>query len=259
MSTSSETTVLVKIGGSTLGSDDTSMADIASLQRSGVRVVVVHGGGPEVTAWMAKMGVRAEFTDGLRVTTDAGLDVAVAVLAGLINKRLVAELTAQGSRAVGVSGVDGALMQGTVTRPELGRVAGAIEVDPTTVEGLLAGGHLPVIAPIAVDSSDPSQLLNVNADTAAGAIAVAVEATHLVFLTDVDGIMDSHGRVLKRIPLSSAEELIGSGVVKGGMIPKLQACLNAGVAGVSAHIVNGIGPGALLACMDGTLTGTSVG
>jgi acetylglutamate kinase len=251
-------TVLIKIGGSTLGAEDTSFADVAELQRAGARVVIVHGGGPETTSWMAKMGVRAEFVEGLRVTDEAGLGVATAVLAGLVNKRLVAQLAALGVRALGLSGVDGGLVRGIVTKPELGFVAGTVDVDAGPLDALLVAGYVPVISPIGTAVADAAQLLNINADTVAGAIAVAVGATHLVFLTDVDGILDAHGRLLKRIPLETAGELVNSGVVKGGMIPKLEACIQAGNAGITAHIVNGTKPRALLHCLDGTVPGTAV-
>ena len=250
--------VLVKIGGSTLGSDDTSFGDIAALQRQGVRPVVAHGGGPAITAWMSKLGVHAEFVRGLRVTDAPSLGVVVAVLAGLINKQLVAELQGAGVRAVGVSGADGGLLRGTVTQPELGYVAGALEVDPSPVEALVAAGYAPVIAPVAVDASDPAQLLNVNADTAAGALAAALGAERLVFLTDVDGVLDATGRLIERVPLASCEGLIASGVVKGGMIPKLEACMQARAAGARASIVNGAVAGALAACLDGSRMGTTV-
>ena len=258
MSDFSDSTVLIKIGGSTLGAGDTSFADVAALCRSGARVVVVHGGGPEVTSWMAKMGVRSEFVQGLRVTDEAGLEVATAVLAGLINKRLAAEITSYGVSAVGLSGVDGGLLRGTITNEDLGFVAGKVEVDPRTLDSLLEGGHVPVIAPIGVQATNNRQLLNVNADTVAGAVSVAIGASHLVFLTDVDGILDSNGRLIRRVPQETGDGLIAAGIVKGGMIPKLEACLVARAAGVSAHIVNGTQPGALMGCLEGTVTGTAV-
>ena len=251
-------TVLIKIGGSTLSTGDTTLSDAVELQRAGTRVVIVHGGGPEVTSWMAKLGVPAEFVDGLRVTGEQGLDVATAVLAGLINKRLVAQALAAGGQAVGLTGADGAMMRGHVGRPELGYVASSIEVDCAVIEQLLAGGYMPVIAPIGVDAADGHHLLNVNADTAAGAIAAAMAVERLVFLTDVDGIHDNQRRLLRRVPVDDADSLIGSGVVTGGMIPKLQACLQAARAGVAAHIVNGAEAGALMRCLDGSATGTTV-
>jgi acetylglutamate kinase len=254
-----DTTVLIKIGGSTLGADDTSFADVAELQQMGARVVIVHGGGPETTSWMAKMGVRAEFVDGLRITDEAGLGVATAVLAGLINKRLVAQMAALGVRALGLSGVDGGMVRGTVTKPELGFVAGSVAVDAGALDAVLAAGYVPVISPIGTAADDPAQLLNINADTVAGAVAVAVGATHLIFLTDVDGILDAHGRLMARVSLNRAEGLMTSGIVRGGMIPKLEACIQAGDAGSSAHIVNGTKARALVNCLDGSVQGTAVG
>ncbi len=250
--------VLVKIGGSTLGANDTSFADIVSLQRQGARPVVVHGGGSTITSWMSKLGVRAEFVRGLRATDEASLDVVVAVLAGLVNKQLVAELQACGASAVGVSGVDGGLLRGAVTQPELGFVAGTLEVDPSPIAELMDAGRAPVIAPIAAVASNPRQLLNVNADSAAGALAAALGAERLVFLTDVDGILDPTGRVIERVQMANAAQLIASGIVKGGMIPKLEACVQARTAGARASIVNGALPGALAACLDGSRAGTTV-
>lgn len=250
--------ILVKIGGSTLGAGDTSFDDIAELERRGMRVVVVHGGGPAITAWMASLGVMAEFVRGLRVTDQQGLDVAVAVLAGLVNKQLTAQLRSAGANASGLSGADGGLLRGAITDPELGLVAGALTVNPAPIEGLLRAGYVPVIAPIALDASTPGRLLNVNADAAAGAIAAAVGARRLVFMTDVDGILDANGRLMERVPLAGGEALVHSGVVKGGMIPKLEACIEARRAGAEASIVNGTRAGALLACLDGSSIGTAV-
>jgi acetylglutamate kinase len=133
-----------------------------------------------------------------------------------------------------------------------------IDVDAGPLDAVLDAGYVPVISPIGTADSNAAQLLNINADTVAGAIAVAVDATHLIFLTDVDGILDANGRVLKRIPLGMAEGLMTAGVVKGGMIPKLEACIQAAVAGISAHIVNGTKPQALANCLDGTVPGTAV-
>lgn len=251
-------TILVKIGGSTLGFDDTSFDDIAELQRRGAKPVIVHGGGPAITSWMAKLGIRAEFVRGLRVTDEPSLEVAAAVLAGLINKQLVAALQAAGAKVIGLSGADANLLRGTVTDSRLGFVAGSLDVDPSAVKALLDAGYAPVIAPIAVDASDAGQLLNVNADSAAGAIAAAIGAQHLVFLTDVDGILDANGRLIERVPLASGEQLVNSGIVKGGMIPKLEACIEARTAGAKASIVNGASPRALLACLDGSAAGTTV-
>lgn len=250
--------VLVKIGGSTLSADDSSIADIARLSLSGYRPVVVHGGGVTVTDWMAKLNIRAEFSDGLRVTDDASLEVATAVLAGLVNKALVSDLIAHGAKAVGLAGADAALMRGHVGNAALGRVASSVDVDPTLLLHLLTAGYTPVIAPLAVDAAGGGQLLNVNADTAAGATAAALNATCLVFLTDVDGVMDANGRLLRRVPADQAENMIDNGIVKGGMIPKVRACVASTGAGVPACIVNGTLAGALTSCLDGSRSGTLI-
>lgn len=254
----SEPAIVVKVGGSTLSAEDTSLDDVAALWQAGKRPVVVHGGGSAVTSWMTKLGARAEFVRGLRVTDAASLDMVTAVLAGLVNKQLVAVLQRKGAHAAGLSGADGGMLRGTVTDPALGFVAGAVEADARPVQALLAAGYVPVIAPLAVDVVNGYQLLNVNADTAAGAIAIALHAQHLVFLTDVDGILDSSGRLLQRVRGDMAETLIASGVVKGGMIPKVEACVQAARNGVLAHIVNGTRQDALAGCLAGTFTGTAV-
>ena len=250
--------ILIKIGGSTLSSEDTSFGDVAALQRQGARPVIVHGGGPAITSWMAKLGIHAEFVRGLRVTDGPSLEVATAVLAGLINKQLVSEMQNVGVNAVGVSGADGGLLRGRITDPELGFVAGELEADASLIECLTDAGYVPVVAPVASSADDAGQLLNVNADSAAGALAVALGAQRLVFLTDVDGILNADGRLIKRVPLATGEELLHSGIVKGGMLPKLEACILAARAGVKAGIVNGTHAGALLSWLEGSLPGTAV-
>ena len=249
MATSSSI-VVVKIGGSTLGGQDTSLADVASLQREGVQPVVVHGGGSTITEWMAKMGVRAEFVDGLRVTDEASLEVVSAVLAGLINKQLVVTLQGMGAQVVGLSGADAGLLQGSADDPRLGFVADTVEVDARPLQLLIAGGYIPVVAPLAVQrpGTDVSayHLLNVNADTAAGAIAVALGAAQLVFLTDVDGVLDTSGRLIPRISSQQGYDLLTSGAIKGGMIPKLKASLYAASQGTSSCLINGTRTSALL-------------
>ena len=251
--------VLVKIGGSTLGAQDTAVADAAALSKKGHRPIVVHGGGAMISDWMGRLGVRAEFVDGLRVTDEASLEVVAGVLAGVINKRLVQELSAAGALASGISGADGGLLRGRVDRPELGRVAASVEVDPAPLLRLLDAGCLPVVAPLALERAEGRGLLNVNADTAAGAIAAAVGAERLVFLTDVDGVLDGSGRLMRRVPRKEVERLIAQGVIAGGMIPKARACLAAAEAGAPGYIVNGTRPNALLRCMEGAETGTAIG
>ena len=260
--TLSNSIILVKIGGSTLGASDTSVPDVAALQRQGARPVVVHGGGNTVTEWMARQGIMAQFVGGLRVTDAESLEVATAVLAGLVNKQLVASLAGLGAKAVGLSGVDGGIIQATIGNPELGYVGTDVSVDPSAVTALVDAGYIPVVSPISIHAADGGanahHLLNVNADTVAGALAMALGAGYLVFLTDVEGIMDNGGRLLERVPLAQTEGLVSSGVVKGGMVPKLEACVSAVAQGVSAHIIDGRRSGALLECLAGTAVGTAV-
>src|SRR3990172_4375098 len=192
---------VVKIGGSTLGQHDTSLDDIAALHKEGRRFVVVHGGGATITEWLAKHGVESRFVRGLRATDAAALEVVVAVLAGLVNTSLVAELEARGARAAGRSGADGALLRARRYNPELGFVGEITAVDAAALRAVVEGGAVCVLAPIAIEEEGGAlraQLLNVNADTAAGDVAVALGAERLVFLTDVPGVPDASGAVRAR-------------------------------------------------------------
>jgi acetylglutamate kinase len=260
--TTSNSLILIKIGGSTLGASDTSLTDVAALQRQDARPVIVHGGGNTVTEWMARQGTMAQFVGGLRVTDAEGLEVATAVLAGLVNKQLVASLAALGAKAVGLSGADGGMVQATIGNPELGYVGSDLSIDATVVIELVGAGYIPIISPLSIHAADASanahHLLNVNADTVAGALAIALGVKDLVFLTDVAGIMDNNGRILERVPLAEAEALMRTGVVKGGMVPKLEACASAVAQGVNAHIIDGRRPGALLECLAGSAVGTTI-
>ena len=255
-------TTVVKIGGSTLGSHDTTLEDLVALQREGRPAVVVHGGGKVISEWMEKQGVKPKFVRGLRVTDEQSLDIAVAVLTGLINKDLVASLAAAGGRAMGLSGADGGMIKGVVKDPELGLVGTVTEVDPDPIRVALQAGYIPVIAPVAVrmsqDTSQPT-LLNINADTAAGEVAAALGAERLVFLTDVEGLYDSSRRVIPRLTERQARGLMGSSVIGGGMIPKLEACITSLNGGSVAHIVDGRRTRALMETLNGKATGTRIG
>lgn len=258
--TAADVTV-VKLGGSTLGAHDTSLHDVAAARRNGHRIVLVHGGGATISAWLARLGFEAKFVRGLRVTDAASLDVVVAVLAGLVNKQLVAELSAFGAPAIGLSGADGLILQAERQDDELGFVGTIRKVNPAPIEELLARGYVPVIAPIAVDTSGlaSSQLLNTNADTAAGEIAAALRARRLVFLTDVDAVLDAGKRPLDHLTPAEASALIASGAAAGGMIPKLEAAIRASDAGCATRIVNGTAAGALARVLAGDAGGTTVG
>lgn len=254
--------IVAKIGGSTLGAHDTTLADIVELQRRGLSPLVVHGGGAVISDWLARHGVPTRFERGLRVTDAETLRVAVAVLAGLVNKELVASLQALGGRAVGLSGADGGLLRARLLDAKMGFVGEIIEVDGRPLVDLMGDGFIPVVAPIAIqwEGERPAgQLLNINADSAAGAIARALSARWLVFLTDVPGVGGEGGRKLSHLSTDEGRRLIAEGVVQGGMIPKVEACLEAAAAGARSTIVDGRRQHALLAAVEDRTAGTMVG
>lgn len=254
--------LVVKIGGSTLGRHDTSLKDLVALQQEGREVVVVHGGGPVISQWMQRQGIPPRFVNGLRVTDAASLDIVVAVLTGLVNKELAGMLHNLGGRALGISGLDAGLLEARVANPELGFVGEITRVNPEPLRAVLDGGYMPLLAPLAMQEADGSDHaggpLNINGDTVAGELAYALGAERLIFLTDVPGLMDGNGRVLPRLDRRRANLLLGSDVVRGGMIPKLAACLRALEKASAADIVDGREPGALLDCLAGKGTGTRI-
>lgn len=265
--------VVVKIGGSTLGSLDTSLKDLVTLQQEGTAVVVVHGGGTVISEWMQRQGIPPRFVRGLRVTDADSLQIVVAVLTGLINKELVSGLHSLGGKAIGISGIDGGLLEARIVDPELGYVGEIQQVNRAALEVILDSGYIPMVAPLAMHPHDGSEHsggpLNINGDTVAGELAYALGARRLIFLTDVEGIMDGNGRVIQRLDRRTANLLSNSGVIQGGMIPKLEACLRALEPQSSgetfenpeppvAHVVDGRRPQALLDCVRGEPTGTSI-
>jgi len=255
-------TTVVKIGGATLGDHDPIIEDIVALQARGVPLVVVHGGGKLVTEWSASLGLETRFVRGERVTDRPGLEVAIAVLAGLANKEIVAAINCLGGRAVGISGVDGSLSQSRKRPDDMGFVGEIVNVDPTVLEALLTAGFVPVVSPVSLHAFDRGDgeplVLNVNGDPLAGEIAAAIGAARLVFMTDVAGVGDENGNVLPRLSPEEAERLIESGVASGGMIPKVNACLRALAGGGEACIIDGRADHALLAVIEGKATGTII-
>ena len=246
---------LVKIGGSTLGSHDTTLDDLAALHQAGRSIVVVHGGGKTITDWLGRLNIESRFVGGLRVTDPAGLEVVVAVLAGLVNKTLVAALAARGVKAFGLAGAD-ATLRARIAQPELGLVGEVSRVDPEAVRLLVNAGFLPVVAPIGIADDGSDQLLNINADTAAGDLAAGLDAEFVAFLTDVEGVRDESDRVIPQLSRADAESLMASGVASGGMIPKLRACLHALAPSRRVAIVDGRQPGALRQTLSGEPVGT---
>ena len=232
--------------------------DVCLLRYVGIHIVVVHGGGPQINQMLDRVGIASTFSGGLRVTDDATMDVVEMVLGGGVNQEIVGMICEHGGRAVGLSGQDDRFMRGTRLEKvpakddqgepvlvDLGRVGEVSHVEAGIVENLISSGFIPVIAPIAVDKH--GQSLNVNADTAAGSIAGALRAAKLVLMTDVDGVKTAKGERLSSLGSAEAEEMIQSGVITGGMIPKVRCALDAVHGGVEkVHIIDGKRKHALL-------------
>ncbi len=244
--------VVVKYGGHAIG-DEKSMAgfaeDVALMRSVGMRPVVVHGGGPQIGALMKRLGKVPEFRDGLRVTDADTLDIARMVLVGKVNRDLVAGVNVHGPLAVGLSGEDAGLLTASATaHPELGFVGEVAAVDPTIIVRLLAEELVPVVATIG--RGPGGQAYNINADTAAGALAEALQAEKLVFLTDIEGLLadlDDHSSLLSTVTVEELEAMVAAGTVTAGMVPKVASCVRAVRGGVGhAHILDGRVPHALL-------------
>jgi len=254
-------TILIKFGGHAMGKADyvnAFAADIALLDQVGARPVVVHGGGPQIGDMLKKLKIESSFVDGLRVTDEATISVVEMVLAGGINKALVAAVASAGGRAVGVSGKDGGLITArklmAVSKSndsaiqqavDLGFVGEPAHVDVTVLNALMAHNIIPVVAP--VGNGEDGKTYNINADTAAGAIAAALNAKRMLMLTDVQGVLDKNGKLISSLKISEAEALIHDGTVSGGMIPKVETCIDAVQGGAEgAVIMDGRAPHALL-------------
>lgn len=241
----------IKLGG-VAGGHAGSLA--ALTERAEPGWVIVHGGGNEVADWSRRLGHEPATVDGLRVTDPATLDVAVAVLRGLVNAHLVASFVASGVPAIGLGGADGDLLRAERFDPRLGEVGRIVHVNVGLLTTLAAAGHVPVVASIA--RGDGADLLNVNADEAAGAIAAA-RGGRLLLLTDVPGVLRGT-ELVSSLATDEVEGLLGDGTAHGGMVPKLRAALAAARAGCEVSIVNGTDPVAVRAALDGTTTGTTV-
>jgi acetylglutamate kinase len=215
--------LVVKLGGTTIAEQSQVLADVATVARHRP-VVLVHGGGKRITEWLERMGVPSRFENGLRVTDEAALEVAAAVLRGVVNSELVAGLRDLGVDAVGLSGVDGGLLVSERV-PGVGLVAHVVGLRRDLLDAILVGGQVPVVAPLARDET--GIVCNVNADDAAAGIAAGLGARQLVLMTDVDGVRDAAGNRLDSLTTDEAEALIASGVIAGGMVPKIPAALAA--------------------------------
>jgi acetylglutamate kinase len=254
--------MVVKIGGVALGSGDTTLADIVALQRRGVPLIIVHGGGNVITSWLERQQIPVRFVRGERVTDAAALEIVTAVLKGVINAQITSAVNALGGHAVGITGIDGAILKAVVRDDDMGYVGRITEVDTTLLKVLLADGLVPVMAPLGQRIFDGEPVspyhLNINGDVAAGEIAAAIGAERLVFLTDVAGIMDGDGRIIDSLTAAAAGELVSQGQATGGMIPKINAARHALSAGVTARIVDGTAPHALLGEIENGTGGTTI-
>jgi acetylglutamate kinase len=241
-------TVVIKLGGHAMGDTETMQAfarDIVLMKQCNINPVVVHGGGPQINQMLEKLSITSDFVDGKRVTDAATVEVVEMVLSGTTNKRIVSAINQEGGKAVGLSGKDANLMICAVDKPELGFVGRPDKVNPDVLRTFLQSDLIPVIAPLGV--SEDGQTLNVNGDTAAGAIAAALHADRFLLLTDVEGVKSKDGEVLTELAPKDVEALVADGTISGGMIPKTQTALDAISDGVRAVVIlDGRAPNACL-------------
>ena len=243
--------VVVKYGGHAMGDESVARSfarDMVLLEQSGVNPVVVHGGGPQIGAMLAKLGIKSEFSNGLRITDRATVEIVEMVLAGSINKQIVGFINAEGGRAIGLCGKDGNMVTATkLTRTmidpdsniekhiDLGFVGEPSKVDTTVLDQVLGRELIPVLAPVAQGAD--GETYNVNADTFAGAIAGALGAKRLLFLTDVPGVLDKDRNLIKEMNIGDIRRLIADGTITGGMIPKVETCIYALEQGVEGVVI----------------------
>ncbi len=244
-------TIVVKYGGNAMVSEELRQAvisDIILLHLVGIQVVVVHGGGPEITEMLQKLGKESKFVDGLRYTDQETMDVVQQVLCGKVNKDLVATLS-WGGRAVGLCGMDAGLFQAKKLDEKYGLVGEIIKINPAPIQDSLKAGYIPVVSTVA-QGTDGENAYNVNADTAAAKLAVALGASKLILLTDVRGLLrdpKDESTLIEEVGLSEVPRLVREGVIQGGMIPKIECCVEAARSGVErTHILDGRIPHSIL-------------
>ncbi len=237
-------TLVIKLGGSTLEHQRNVLQDIVWLHALGAYPVLVHGGGPYINQWLSKLNLPTRFENGLRVTDAATLEVVRMVLLGQVNQGLVLMASQIGGKAVGLSGIDGGMVRAHMANERLGFVGEIDAVDSTPIEALIREGYIPIVAPLG-EGPDGS-CLNINADLVAAHIAGAMNAEKLIFLSNVAGICGEDGKLLSEVSEADAKRLIETGVIHGGMIPKVTACLDALAAVPRVHVVDGREPHVLL-------------
>jgi acetylglutamate kinase len=252
--------LLVKLGGTLLDSTESRLrlaAELAGLVRRGHRLVVVHGGGRQLSRYLAARGVESRFVNGFRVTTPEVLEGVTKILAGDVNLQLVAALQQAGARAVGLTGADAGLVQAVALSAELGAVGSIQQVQPAILDLLTSQNYIPAVACLAGGAG--GEIYNVNADQMAAACAARFKARRLIFLTDVEGVLDSEQRLISRLTVARAEELVDRGIAAGGMQAKLRACCAAVKMGVpEVWIAAGARPGVLQQLLAGQPAGTAV-
>ena len=232
-------TIVIKYGGAAM-TDETLRAsfavDVVLLKHSGVRPVIVHGGGPQIGATLEPMGRESAFVDGRRVTDDATMEVVEMVLGGKVNREIVELIQQAGGRAVGLTGSDGAMIRvRRSSNTELGRVGEVVSVDPSVISAVASKEFVPVVAPIGVDESGLTY--NVNADEAASAVATALCAEKLILVTDVEGVRDERDQLIHQLSVEEAHKLIAERTIRGGMIPKVECCIGALAGGVARSFI----------------------
>src|SRR5262245_15841095 len=233
-------TIVIKYGGHAMTDEELRASfavDVVLLKFIGLRPVIVHGGGPQIERTLERLGIGSRYVKGLRVTDDDTMEVVEMVLGGTVNREIVELVQRGGGQAIGLTGNDGRMLL-VRRRESLGRVGEVVAVDPAPIKAASEAGFIPVIAPIGVDAHGVTH--NVNADEAAGAIARALQAEKFILLTDVEGVRDASGQLVGQLSEIDAKKLIGEGTIEGGMIPKVECCLEALRGGVArAHIVDG--------------------
>ena len=245
-----EKTVVIKFGGNAMGDEELFKAfaqDIVYLKQSGINPIVVHGGGPQIGSMLTKLAIKSDFINGLRVTDKATVEVVEMVLCGKINKEIVSAINQQGGKAVGISGKDANLMiakkitqmpdpqSNEMKDIDIGYVGDPLEVNPHIVEVISKSDLIPVIAPVAIGRG--GETLNVNADTFASALAARMQAKRLLLLTDVTGVLDEKKQLIPSLTIEDARAMIKSGAISGGMIPKIEGCIEVVEAGVEGVVV----------------------
>tara|TARA_A100000164_G_scaffold359302_1_gene371843 strand:+ start:1529 stop:2311 length:783 start_codon:yes stop_codon:yes gene_type:complete len=251
---------VIKIGGSTINDWHKSVDQIREIINMDNSLVIVHGGGKTVSDWGSKLGIRPEFVKGLRKTDSKTLEVAIAILSGLVNSKLVSFLNNNKINSVGISGLSGNLIKAEINNPDLGLVGEIKSLNINLIRNLLKDKYIPVISPIGMNQNSKNNndsILNINADFVASEIARNLKANKLIYQTDVDGIRDEKGRIISKMTLAQAKELINSGIVVGGMLPKLESCINSMQGVDRSHIING-SDNSLIEVFKGNRIGTEI-